>query len=284
MDSNMVQTSAEAAAATAVAIVSHWGLQVIGAIALFIAGRWVAGMVRKGVSRSLNRGNIDASLIPFLEGSAYYLVLTITVIAVMNLFGIETTSLIAVVGAAGLAIGLALQGMLSNFAAGVMLLIFRPVKLGDYVEVGGSSGSVSEIGAFTTTLNTPGNIMVMIPNADVYGQAIRNYSANDTRRVDMMMGISYGDDIGKAIGVMQAIIDRDERILSEPAPQIAVAELGDSSVNIVVRPWCKGADYWGLKFDLTRAFKEGLEAEGCSIPFPQRDLHVDGLESVVNAA
>jgi small conductance mechanosensitive channel len=162
-----------------------------------------------------------------------------------------------------------------------MLLIFRPFKLGDYVEVGGSSGTVTEIGTFTTTLTTPDNVVVMIPNADVYGQSIRNYSANDTRRVDMVMGISYGDDIGTAIGVMQGILDGDERVLDDPAPQIAVAELADSSVNIVVRPWCKGADYWGLKFDLTRAFKEELEAAGCSIPFPQRDVHVDGI---VNAA
>jgi small conductance mechanosensitive channel len=236
-------------------------------------------MVRKAVSRGLKRGSIDASLTPFFESTAYYLVLTVTVIAVMNLFGIETTSLIAVVGAAGLAIGLALQGMLSNFAAGAMLLIFRPFKLGDYVEIGGSGGTVAQIGAFTTTLHTPDNVVVMIPNSDVYGQAIKNYSANDTRRVDLVMGISYDDDIGVAIAVRQGIVDGDDRVLADPAPQIAVAELGDSSVNIVVRPWCNGSDYWALKFDLTRALKEGLEAEGCSIPYPQRDVHLDGSAS-----
>ena len=277
MDPETIQNSAQAAAATAVELVSNWGLQVIGAIAVLIVGRWLAGMVRRAVGRTLKRGNVDVSLAPFFESTAYYIVLTVTIIAVMNLFGIQTTSLIAVVGAAGLAIGLALQGMLSSFAAGAMLLIFRPFKLGDYVEVGGSSGTVTEIGTFTTTLTTPDNVVVMIPNADVYGQSIRNYSANDTRRVDMVMGISYGDDIGTAIGVMQGILDGDERVLDDPAPQIAVAELADSSVNIVVRPWCKGADYWGLKFDLTRAFKEELEAAGCSIPFPQRDVHVDGI-------
>lgn len=276
MDSEAIQNSAQTAAATAVEMISNWGLQVIGALAVLIIGRWVAGMVRKAVRRSLKRGNVDESLIPFLESMAYYVVITITIIAVMNLFGIQTTSLIAVVGAAGLAVGLALQGTLSNFAAGAMLLVFRPFKIGDFVEVGGSAGTVAQIGVFTTTLNTPDNVVILIPNSQVYGQSIKNFSGNDTRRVDMVMGISYGDDIGKAIEVIKAIIDRDDRVLADPAPVVAVAELGDSSVNIVVRPWSKGSDYWGLKFDLTRAFKEELEAAGCSIPFPQRDVHVIG--------
>jgi small conductance mechanosensitive channel len=274
MDPEAIQSTAETAVATAVEMVSNWGLQVIGAIAVLIIGRWIAGIIRKAVRRSLNRGNIDESLIPFLESMAYYVVITVTIIAVMNLFGIETTSLIAVVGAAGLAVGLALQGTLSNFAAGAMLLVFRPFKIGDFVEVGGSAGSVSQIGVFTTTLNTPDNVVILIPNSQVYGQSIKNYSGNDTRRVDMVMGISYGDDIGKAIEIIKAIIARDDRVLADPEPVVAVAELGDSSVNIVVRPWSKGSDYWGLKFDLTRAFKEELEAAGCSIPFPQRDVHV----------
>jgi small conductance mechanosensitive channel len=274
MDPEAIQSTAETAVATAVEMVSNWGLQVIGAIAVLIIGRWIAGIIRKAVRRSLNRGNIDESLIPFLESMAYYVVITVTIIAVMNLFGIETTSLIAVVGAAGLAVGLALQGTLSNFAAGAMLLVFRPFKIGDFVEVGGSAGSVSQIGVFTTTLNTPDNVVILIPNSQVYGQSIKNYSGTDTRRVDMVMGISYGDDIGKAIEVIKAIIARDDRVLADPEPVVAVAELGDSSVNIVVRPWSKGSDYWGLKFDLTRAFKEELEAAGCSIPFPQRDVHV----------
>ena len=274
MDPEAIQSSAEMAVATAIEIVSNWGLQVIGAIAVLIIGRWIAGMIRKGVRRSLNKSNLDESLIPFISSMAYYVVITVTIIAVMNLFGIETTSLIAVVGAAGLAVGLALQGTLSNFAAGAMLLIFRPFKIGDFVEVGGSAGSVSQIGVFTTTLNTPDNVLIMIPNSQVYGQSIKNYSGNDTRRVDMVMGISYGDDIGKAIEVIKAIIARDDRVLADPAPVVAVSELADSSVNIVVRPWSKGSDYWGLKFDLTRAFKEELEAAGCSIPFPQQDVHV----------
>jgi small conductance mechanosensitive channel len=274
MDPEAIQSSAETAVATAIEIVSNWGLQVIGAIVVLIIGRWIAGMVRKGIRRSLKKSKVDESLIPFLASMGYYVVLTVTLIAVMNLFGIETTSLIAVVGAAGLAVGLALQGTLSNFAAGAMLVIFRPFKIGDFVEVAGSAGSVSQIGVFTTTLNTPDNVLIMIPNSQVYGQSIKNYSGNSTRRVDMVMGISYGDDIGKAIEVIKAIIARDDRVLADPAPVVAVSELADSSVNIVVRPWTKGSDYWGLKFDLTRAFKEELEAAGCSIPFPQRDVHV----------
>ena len=201
-------------------------------------------------------------------------VTAVVVIAVLNLFGIETTSLIAIVGAAGLAIGLALQGTLSNFAAGVMLLIFRPFKIGDYVQVAGSAGSVVEIGVFTTTLHTPDNVRVTIPNAAVYGETISNFSANENRRVDLVMGISYSDDIGKAMEVIRGVLERDERVLENPALTVAVSELADSSVNIVVRPWCKGSDYWPLRFDLTRALKEELEVAGCSIPFPQQDLHV----------
>jgi small conductance mechanosensitive channel len=152
----------------------------------------------------------------------------------------------------------------------------RPFKLGDFVEVGGSAGTVSQIGAFTTTLTTGDNVVVMIPNSDVYGQSIKNYSANSTRRIDMVMGISYDDDIGKALAIMQRIVDADERVLSDPAPLIALSELADSSVNFIVRPWCKRTDYSGLKYDLLRAFKEGLEAEGCSIPYPQHDVHLNG--------
>jgi small conductance mechanosensitive channel len=279
MDPEMIQDSAQAAASTAIELVSNWGLQVVGAVAVLIIGRWFAGLVRRSAGRALERGKVDPSLRPIFQSTAYYIVLTNTVIAVMNLFGIQTTSLIAVVGAAGLAIGLALQGTLSNFAAGVMLLMFRPFKLGDYVEIGGSSGSVAEISAFTTTLNTPDNIVVMIPNADIYGQAIKNYSANELRRVDMVMGISYDDNIGTAIEVIERIVKADERVVADPETTVAVAELGDSSVNLVVRPWCKGTDYWGLKFDLTRALKEGLEAGGCSIPYPQRDVHLDNVSS-----
>ncbi len=231
-------------------------------------------MIRRAVVRTLERARVDSALVPFLSASAYYVVLTLVVVSVLNLFGIQTTSMIAVVGAAGLAVGLALQGTLSNFAAGAMLLLFRPFRPGDYVEVGGVAGSVAEVGIFTTVLDTPDNVRVTIPNSSVYGQTIKNYSANENRRVDLVMGISYSDDIGRAIDAISRVVRSDKRVLSDPEPQIAVAELGDSSVNIVVRPWCRGTDYWNLRFDLTRELKQQLEAAGCSIPFPQRDVHV----------
>jgi small conductance mechanosensitive channel len=257
-----------------VTLVSTWGLKAVGAVAVLIVGRMIAGGLRRGAGRALKRSGVDETLAPFLTGLVYYLALAVVVIAVLNLFGIETTALVAVVGAAGLAIGLALQGTLSNFAAGVMLLIFQPFKKGDYVVTGGSSGTVSEVGIFVTTLTTPDNVKIIVPNSDVAGGTITNYSANDTRRNDLVIGISYDDDIGKAISVIQGILDADPRVHEDPEPVIAVSELGDSSVNLVVRPWCAAGDYWALRFDLQRKIKEELESEGCSIPYPQHDVHV----------
>lgn len=274
MNSNDVSSTIEQVVEASATLVSTWGLSVVGAIAVLIIGRWLAGMIRRAVVRTLERARVDSALVPFLSASAYYVVLTLVVVSVLNLFGIQTTSMIAVVGAAGLAVGLALQGTLSNFAAGAMLLLFRPFRPGDYVEVGGVAGSVAEVGIFTTVLDTPDNVRVTIPNSAVYGQTIKNYSANENRRVDLVMGISYSDDIGRAIDAISRVVRSDKRVLSDPEPQIAVAELGDSSVNIVVRPWCRGTDYWNLRFDLTRELKQQLEAAGCSIPFPQRDVHV----------
>ena len=224
---------------TGVELLSNWGLQVIGAIVVLIVGRIVASLLRSGTRRALERARVDATLVPFLASGVYYLALGVVLIAVLNLFGIETTSLVAVLGAAGLAIGLALQGSLSNFAAGVMLLIFRPIRVGDFVEVAGSSGTAAEIGVFTTTLNSVDNVRIIVPNATVFGDTIKNYSANDTRRVDLVVGIGYDDDIGTAISTMQGIIAADARVLADPEPVIAVSEMADSSVNLVVRPWCR---------------------------------------------
>jgi small conductance mechanosensitive channel len=259
---------------TVVELLSTWGLQVVGAIALLIVGRWVAGLLRRASRRGLERSRVDTALVQFFSSLVYYLTLTVLVIAVLSVFGIETTSLIAVLGAAGLAVGLAMQGTLSNFASGVMLLLFRPFRIGDYVEAGGSAGSVADIGIFSTTLNTPDNVRIVVPNSSIYGQTLKNYSANDTRRNDLVVGISYGDDIGRAVEVVQKVLAEDPRVLKEPEPLVAVAELADSSVNLVVRPWCAKGDYWPLRFDLTRRCKEALEAAGCSIPFPQRDVHI----------
>lgn len=274
MDTEVVLSSTQQAVDAAVALVSNWGIQVIGAIVLLIVGRWVAGFVGRGVRRSLEKAKVDTALVQFFGGMAHYVVLAVVVIAVLSLFGIETTSLVAVLGAAGLAVGLALQGTLSSFAAGVMLLLFRPFKIGDFVEIAGSAGSVFELGIFSTSLNTGDNIRITIPNSAVYGQVIKNYSTNETRRIDLVIGVSYGDELGKAAQIIQDVLAKDSRVLAEPASTVAVSELGDSSVNFVVRPWVKGGDYWPARFDLVRAIKEGLEAGGCSIPFPQRDLHV----------
>lgn len=274
MDVDAVRDNSQVVVDTAVAVVSNWGLQVIGAVALLIVGRWAASLISRTVRRGLESAGIDAQLIPFCANGAYYIVLALVVVAVLQLFGIETTSLVAMIGAAGLTIGLALQGTLSSFAAGVMLLIFRPFKVGDYVEVSGSSGTVSEIDLFTTTLNTSQNLQVLIPNASVYGKTITNYSANETRRVDVNVGIGYEDDIGTAMRVIEEITTGDPRVLSEPATAILVSELADSSVNLTVRAWCQRADYGALRSDLLRRLKEKLEAGGCSIPFPQQDVHI----------
>ncbi len=244
MDTNAMNEGLQSAMATAVGLVSNWGISVIGAIALLIVGRMVAGWTRTNMTKGLTKAKTDASLIPFFASMIYYLVLGFVLIAVLNLFGIETTSLIAVFGAAGLAVGLALQGTLSNFAAGVMLLIFRPIRVGDFVEVAGQAGTVAEISIFSTLMNTPDNVRITIPNAQVYGDTVKNYSFNATRRIDLIMGISYEDNIGTAVSIIERVLQADERTLADPAPTVAVAELADSSVNLVVRPWCKREDYW----------------------------------------
>jgi small conductance mechanosensitive channel len=259
---------------TILALTSTWGLKVLGAILVLIVGRIVASSVRKLVHRGSVRASLDATIVPFLSGLAYYVVLAIVFVAALGMVGIQTASLLAVFGAAGLAVGLALQGTLSNFAAGVMLLLFRPFRVGDYVEAAGTAGTVASVGLFVTTLNTPDNVQILVPNSAVWGDTIKNYAANDTRRNDITVGIAYGDDIGKAMEIVREVLGADGRVLEDPAPLIAVAELADSSVNLVVRPWCKKEDYWGLRFALMRGFKEALEAGGVSIPFPQRDVHL----------
>jgi len=259
---------------------SAWGAilanykPVLAAIIILFFGRIVAGWARKITRKGLERGDVDKTLVPFVAKLVYYFILAVVVIAALHRLGVATTSVVAIFGAAGLAVGLALQGTLANFASGVMLLIFRPINLGDYVDVGGTAGTVMEIGIFATTLRSPDNIKITVPNSQVYGTTITNYNGYETRRVDMVMGISYGDNIQTALDTIERIVAADERVLADPAPQIAVSNLGDSSVDIVVRPWCNAADYWGLRFDLNRRLKEGLEAAGCSIPYPQRDVHM----------
>jgi small conductance mechanosensitive channel len=270
---------AESIMATVGGLVSTWGLKVVGGIAVLVIGLMVAKMIRGAARKAFARAEIDSTLVPFLSGIIYYLVLGCVLIAVMGMFGIETTSFIAVLGAAGLAVGLALQGTLSNFAAGVMILIFRPFGVGDFVDAGGQAGTVKEVGVFSTTMATGDNVKVIVPNSTIFSGTIKNFSANDTRRNDMVIGVGYGDDLQLAMDTIHKVIGSDDRVLADPAPTVAVSELADSSVNFVVRPWCKKEDYWGLRFDLTRRFKEELEAAGCSIPYPQQDVHMHQVAS-----
>ncbi len=260
--------------ATASDLITTWGLRVVGALAVLVLGRLLAGWARATIRRVLTRGSVDTTLVPFLSNLVYYLMMAFVIIAVLGLFGVPTASVIAVLGAAGLAVGLALQGTLGNFAAGVMLLLFRPFRVGDVVDIAGTVGSVQEISIFNTVMNTPDNIRIIVPNGAVFGQTIRNFSANDTRRVDMVFGIGYGDDIERALEILKQVVAGDPRVLKDPAPVVALHELADSSVNFVVRPWCRREDYWALRWDVTRRVKEELEAGGCSIPFPQQDVHL----------
>ncbi len=255
-------------------LLTVYGLKVLAALAIFIIGRWVAKGVRKVVERIMTKGKVDPTLITFTANMAYIGLLAFIVIAALGQLGIQTTSFIAVLGAAGLAVGLALQGALSNFAAGFLLIIFRPFKVGDLIEGAGVFGVVEAIQIFTTQLKTADNKTVIVPNAKLTDDNIVNWTVKGTRRVDMVFGIGYDDDIDKARSLMADIIAQDSRILKTPEPQISVSELADSSVNFVVRPWVKVEDYWGVHFDLTEKIKKAFDANGVSIPFPQRDVHV----------
>ena len=255
-------------------LIAQHGPNVVYALVILVVGLTVCRIIRAAVRKALTRAGVDATLVPFISKMAYYLSLTFVMVSILARFGIETTSIIAVLGGAVLAVGLALQGTLSNFAAGVMLLVFRPFEVGHFVDAGDTAGTVIEIGIFSTTLHSPDNVKIIVPNSSIYGAIIKNFSANDTRRNDLVMGIDYGDNIGTAMEVIRRVVEADARVLKDPEPLIAIGELADSSVNILVRPWCKKEDYWPLRFDLLRSFKEQLEAAGCSIPYPQTDVHL----------
>ena len=255
-------------------VVAIWGLKVIAALAIFIIGRWIAMMLRRGVRSMMEKSRADPIIIGFVTSIAYIALLAFVVIAALGQLGIQTTSFIAIIGAAGLAVGLALQGSLANFAAGFLMIIFRPFKVGDFIEGAGVAGVVEAIQIFTTTLKTGDNKTIIIPNAKLAGDNITNYSAKETRRVDMTVGVAYDADLSKVKDVLSDIISKEARIHADPAPQVAVAELADSSVNFVVRVWTNTADYWGVKFDITETIKNRFDEEAIGIPFPQRDIHI----------
>ncbi|MBU1341714.1 MAG: mechanosensitive ion channel [Proteobacteria bacterium] len=254
--------------------VTTYSVKLIVAILIFLIGKWLAGKISKILTHVLEKSKVDITLIKFLENIIYYTLMIVIVIAAAGQMGINTTSFLTIVGAAGLAIGLALKDSLSNFASGVMLIMFRPYRVGDVVNAGGVSGKVVSISLFNTILNTPDNQKLIVPNSSITSNVITNVTANDTRRVDLVIGIGYDDDIKKTKDTLNRIVREDSRILDDPKPTIAVSALADSSVNFVVRPWVKTSDYWDVYFDLTEKIKITFDKEGISIPYPQQDVHL----------
>ena len=258
----------------AYALIAAFGKDLIVAIVIFVVGRWIARWLARLTERAMEKADADSTLVGFVRSIVYIALLTFVVMAAIAQLGIQTTSFIAVLGAAGFAIGLALQGSLGNFAAGVMMIIFRPFKAGDFVEAAGISGVVEEIKIFTTTLRTGDNKTIIVPNSNITSSIIVNYSAKPTRRVDLTVGVSYSDNLDKVREVISGILAADDRILVDPGPTIAVSELADSSVNFAVRVWVNGSDYWPVFFDLNENIKKRFDEEGISIPFPQQDVYV----------
>ncbi len=259
---------------------SQYWLKIVGAIIILVVGRWLAKMVSQLVGKAMSKAKIDPTLTSFAQSICHVGLLTFVVLSALNKLEIPMTQFTVVIGAAGLAIGFALQGSLANFAAGVLLVIFKPFKVGDYVELAGQSGTVTHIEIFNTILNSPDNVKIIIPNGQVTGSNIMNYTANGTRRIDLLIGVSYEDDLKKTRQVLEKIIAGDDRILKVPACNIAVSELGDSSVNFVVRPWVKAADYWDVKCDITEKIKTSFDENGITMPYPQYDVTIKKTEQL----
>ena len=255
-------------------LVAMYGLNVVAAIAILVAGKFAASGIRRLVRKVMRKKGVDPTLVSFVTSILYAGIMAFVIIASLSKLGIQTASFVAVLGAAGLAIGLALQGSLSNFASGVLMIIFKPFKGGDYVDAGGASGFIDEIGIFTTSIRTLDNKRIIVPNSNIMGDNITNYTARETRRVDLTAGVSYSDDIDKVKGVLMGIMESDPRILEDPAPFVGLSEMADSSVNFTARAWVNTPDYWGVYFDTNEKIKKAFDAEGISIPFPQRDVHM----------
>lgn len=256
----------------------QYGVNIISAVLILFIGNIIVKAVANSVSKVLEKKNMDKAVVEFVHGLVRYLLFVIVLIAALGRVGVQTASVVAVIGAAGLAVGLALQGSLSNFAAGVLIVAFRPFKSGDYVEIGGVAGSVEAIQIFQTVLKTPDNKMVVVPNSGVIGSPITNYSRHETRRVDLVIGVSYKADLKQTKQVIRETLEKDPRILKDPDMTIGVLALADSSVNFVVRPWVKTEDYWDVYFDSMQGIKEALDAAGIEIPFPQMDVHLNKVD------
>ncbi len=249
-------------------------LNLLAAVIIYVVGKWLAGVISRLVEKGMVRAKVDGTLASFTRNVVYAGILVFAGIAAIGRLGVQTASFIAVLGAAGLAVGMAMQGTLGNFASGVMLILFRPFTVGDFVEAGGVMGTVQEVQIFNTILSSPDNRKIIVPNAKITGDTITNFSAIDRRRIDLVFGVSYVDDLKKAKEILIGVLAGDPRVLKDPEPVVAVSELGDSSVNLVCRPWVKPQDYWAVYFDVVEKGKTALEEGGCSIPFPQRDVHL----------
>lgn len=253
-----------------------WGWRILAALLIFLIGRMIAKRLAGLAAAAMGKARVDDTLIQFLRSIVYMTLLVVVALAAVSQLGVDTTSFFAILGAAGLAVGLALKDSLSNFSAGTMLVFFRPFKVGDYVDAGGVAGTVDGISIFNTVLKTPDNRVITVPNSQIYGGTITNFSAMDTRRIDLVFGVGYADNVERAKEIMMGILEADERILKDPAPQVMMLELADSSVNFAVRPWVASGDYWAVRADVLEKTKKALEDAGLSIPYPQRDVHLIG--------
>ena len=265
-------------------VLATYGISLVAAIAVFVIGRWGAKFVTAMVVRASQRAKVDETLLGFLQNVVYLMLLIVVCIASLGCLGVDTTSLSAILAAAGFAVGMALQGSLGNIASGVMLVVFKPFKVGDYVDLGGASGTVVEIQMFSTILLKPDNVRIIVPNGNITGQAISNYSAESTRRIDLVIGCGYNDDLKAVRRFLEETVAEESRLLCDPPPVVAVAELADSSVNFLVRPWVPATDYWAVKFDLMERIKLGFDEHGFTIPFPSRDVFVHQSDATSTAA
>lgn len=269
-----VQPATNTTADQIISSIVDFSINALAALVILIIGLWIAKKLKGVFSSLLTKKGVDATLIGFFSSMLYGAIVVFVVIAAIGKLGVETTSFAAVIAAAGLAIGLALQGSLSNFASGVLLILFKPFKAGDVIKAGGELGSVVEVGLLTTELKSPDNVKIIMPNSSIMSGSITNITAHPTRRVDMVVGVGYDDDLNKAKKIIEELLAADERVLKDPVPQVVVSNLGDSSVDFIVRPWVKKEDYWAVKFDFTKAVKEKFDAEDVTIPYPQRDVHL----------
>jgi len=259
-----------------------WGGRVLAALAIFVVGRWVVARLVRWFKFAADRASVDETLVRFLSNLIRMTLIVFVLLTALGALGVPTTNFLAILGAAGLAIGLALKDSLSNFSSGIMLVVFRPFRVGDYIETAGIAGTVDQIGIFNTLVVTPDNRVITVPNSLVFGDNITNFSARPTRRVDLVIGIAYGDSIAEARRLIHDVLEAHERVLDDPAPQILLLDLAESSVNIAVRPWVKTSDYWAVRGELLEQIKAALESNGLSIPFPQRDVHLYS-EAAANA-